>query len=195
MRWHYFPFEELNLATVADALSKVNVLDLAGRPVRLSPLWRDRTALLVFARHFGCNFCHEQISELKPRFNELRRANVAIAIIGTGSPSSAELFRNWLSLDVPIYSDEGRASYRAGGFKRSALRLLHPMGGVRLIDSLWKGYRISKVDGDFVQLGGAMVIRADGSVPYHQISAHPGDLPLAAEIVIAALRNSSPNTE
>lgn len=178
------------MVAVADALSNVEVLDPSGRPVQLGTLWSARTALLVFARHFGCNFCHEQISELKPHFGEIRRADVAIAIIGSGSPYFAESFRDRMELDVPVYSDEARKSFRAGGFKRNVVRLLHPMGGLRFIDSIWKGHHPSKIQGDLIQLGGAVVIRADGSVPYHQISEHPGDLPSAGEIVAAALRNS-----
>jgi peroxiredoxin len=178
------------MVTVADALSNVEVLDLAGQPVRLGALWRDRTALLVFARHFGCNFCHEQISELTPYFGELQRANIAIAIIGSGSPYFAAGFRDRLALDVPVFSDEARNSYRAGGFKRSVMRLLHPMAGVRFVESLWRGHHPSKPQGDLIQLGGVVVICADGSVPYHQISEHPGDLPSAGEVVAAALRNS-----
>ena len=34
-------------------LAKVEVSDLEGRPVRLGDLWKGRTALLVWLRHFG----------------------------------------------------------------------------------------------------------------------------------------------
>ena len=37
----------------ADALAKLTVLDERGEPVELATLWRDRTAVLVFVRHFG----------------------------------------------------------------------------------------------------------------------------------------------
>jgi hypothetical protein len=35
------------------ALSEAPVLDLQGRAVPLSSLWRDRTVVLSFVRHFG----------------------------------------------------------------------------------------------------------------------------------------------
>jgi hypothetical protein len=37
----------------ADDLAQMTVLDEAGKAVQLGPLWRDRTAVLVFVRHFG----------------------------------------------------------------------------------------------------------------------------------------------
>jgi hypothetical protein len=36
-----------------DALSEAPVLDPEGRAVALSSLWRDRTVVLSFVRHFG----------------------------------------------------------------------------------------------------------------------------------------------
>ena len=38
---------------VVERLKKMEVLDEYGAPVRLGNLWQDRTAVLVFVRHFG----------------------------------------------------------------------------------------------------------------------------------------------
>jgi hypothetical protein len=37
----------------ADDLAKMTVLDEQGNNVELGTFWRDRTAALVFLRHFG----------------------------------------------------------------------------------------------------------------------------------------------
>jgi hypothetical protein len=37
----------------ADDLAKLTVLDEGGQTVELGTFWRDRTAVLVFIRHFG----------------------------------------------------------------------------------------------------------------------------------------------
>jgi hypothetical protein len=34
-------------------LATISVQDVHGQPVPLGSLWRDRTAVLVFVRHFG----------------------------------------------------------------------------------------------------------------------------------------------
>ena len=38
---------------VAERLGAITVLDPDGAPHRLADQWRDRTAVLVFIRHFG----------------------------------------------------------------------------------------------------------------------------------------------
>jgi hypothetical protein len=37
----------------ADELAKLTVLDEQGKAIELGTLWRDRTAVLAFTRHFG----------------------------------------------------------------------------------------------------------------------------------------------
>ena len=37
----------------ADDLATLTVLDEAGKPVELGSLWRDKTIVLMFIRHFG----------------------------------------------------------------------------------------------------------------------------------------------
>lgn len=37
----------------ADDLAKLTVLDEHGTPHELGTFWKDRTAVLVFTRHFG----------------------------------------------------------------------------------------------------------------------------------------------
>lgn len=41
------------MLTRADDLAKMTVLDGSGTKVDLGTFWRDRTAVLVFVRHFG----------------------------------------------------------------------------------------------------------------------------------------------
>ena len=42
-----------DMLTRADDLATMTVLDENGNAVVLGDLWRDRTAVLVFTRHFG----------------------------------------------------------------------------------------------------------------------------------------------
>jgi hypothetical protein len=41
------------MLTRADDLAKMTVLDEQGKAVELGTLWKDKTAVLVFLRHFG----------------------------------------------------------------------------------------------------------------------------------------------
>jgi hypothetical protein len=38
---------------VSDALGAIEVLDIEGKPHRMSDLWRDRPVLIMWVRHFG----------------------------------------------------------------------------------------------------------------------------------------------
>jgi hypothetical protein len=44
---------DIRVQTRADDLAKMTVLDESERPIELGTLWRDRTVVLVFIRHFG----------------------------------------------------------------------------------------------------------------------------------------------
>jgi len=39
--------------TAIDALDEVRVFDLNGNAIPLTDLWKDRKAVIAFARHFG----------------------------------------------------------------------------------------------------------------------------------------------
>ncbi len=41
------------MSTRADDLARMTVLDADGKATTLGTLWADRTAVLVFVRHFG----------------------------------------------------------------------------------------------------------------------------------------------
>ncbi len=41
------------MLTRADDLATMSVLDENGNPITLGTLWHDKTAVLVFTRHFG----------------------------------------------------------------------------------------------------------------------------------------------
>ena len=41
------------MLTRADDLAKLTVLDEQGKTIELGTLWRNKTAVLVFIRHFG----------------------------------------------------------------------------------------------------------------------------------------------
>jgi len=43
----------MTVLTRADALAKLRILDESGAPVELATLWRERTAIIAFVRHFG----------------------------------------------------------------------------------------------------------------------------------------------
>ncbi|KAG2252436.1 hypothetical protein Bca52824_082572 [Brassica carinata] len=47
----------------ADLLETVKVSDLRGNEIPISDLWKDRKAVVAFARHFGCGIVYWGISD------------------------------------------------------------------------------------------------------------------------------------
>jgi peroxiredoxin len=42
----------------------LELLNIAGKTVTLSSLWKKRPLILAFTRHFGCTQCKEMLDEL-----------------------------------------------------------------------------------------------------------------------------------
>jgi peroxiredoxin len=117
----------------------------------------------------------------------LEREGVSIVLIGQATPRHAAHFRRRLELEWPVLADEDRRSYRAAGAKVATFaELLGPKVVARGIrasrrSSVHQGRTI----GHPAQLGGAMVIRSDGSVAWSHMSEDASDNATPHEIVEA----------
>ena len=132
-------------------------------------------------------FCRQQVAEFRPHVEEFRKLGVSPYVIGNGTPEQAHQFAELLQTDdLPILSDQRRVTYRAMGFRRSVTAtMLHPSTWLRGLQIALK-YRQGKTMGDPWQLGGAAVIRPDGSEVWRYVSESGGDHP-----TIAALREAA----
>lgn len=169
---------------VVAGLAPLTLADPEGSNVRLGDLWRERPAVLVFIRHFGCLFCREQVAELKDVLPELRSlANVVI--VGNGEPFHAAAFREDESIEVPLLVDPDLEAYAAAGLRRG-IRSSVSLGAVKnAVRALRGGHRQTSVKGDPWQQGGVLVITPDGVLVYHYVSKTAGDHPDPAAIVDA----------
>lgn len=103
---------------VTTETARLNVLTPEGGSFSLETLWADAPLLLVLVRHYGCQFCREQIAQLRRILPDLERAGVDVAIIGNGTPLMAQAFVEETGLEVPLYTNPGREVYRALGARR-----------------------------------------------------------------------------
>lgn len=171
----------------ADDLARMTVLDAASKPVELGTLWRDRTAVLVFVRHFGCIHCREHVVQLARAREELRAAGAEMIVIGNGTPSFIEGFRAQTRYLGPVFTDPSLAVYKAAELKRGVTRTLDPRSLGKAFKALAGGQRQGLQQGDQWQQGGVVVIAPDGAIKYHHASERPGDN-AAAPSILAALR-------
>ena len=115
-------------------------------------------------------------------------AGVELALIGQGTPEQGREFLGSQRVDLPLYVDGARDSYRAAGTKIATLgELLGPRSvsrGVRraLADRVHQGRTV----GHAAQLGGVLVVRPDGSIPYAHLAQDASDNPPNDEVLEAA---------
>ena len=68
------------------------MFDLNGNGIPISDLWKDRKAVVAFARHFGCVFCRKRADLLASQKDRMDASGVALVLIGPGSIDQAKAF-------------------------------------------------------------------------------------------------------
>ncbi|MBX3161521.1 MAG: AhpC/TSA family protein [Deltaproteobacteria bacterium] len=169
----------------ADDLARLRVKDEQGADVELGALWRDRTAVLVFVRHFGCIHCRAHAVGLQKDLAAIAAKGADVHVIGSGTPSFIAGFREETGWTGPIYSDASLAAYRAAELKRSVARTLDPRSLGKALAFLRDGHRQGRTQGDNWQQGGVLVVRPGGAVAWHHASDRPGDNATGAQILAA----------
>ena len=106
-------------------------------------------------------------------------------IIGNGSPQQAQWFREATGINTPIYTDPDLKAYGAITARRGMSVVLHPMVVVRAFQAMRQGFRQAGIKGDATQVGGLLIIKPDGSIPYLYLSSYAGDTPSPAAILQA----------
>ena len=167
------------------ALDPIVVFDPEGGQVRLGQLWTDRTAVLVFVRHFGCVFCRQQISAIGPLLDRVRALGADLVVIGQGSVDEARAFRDAEKLTMPLLTDPSRQAYCAVGMRRGLRSVLTPSVLARAFTAWRGGFRQSRPAGDPLQQGGVLVIAPGGVERFRYISRQAGDHPPPARILKA----------
>ena len=115
-------------------------------------------------------------------------AGARLVVIGQGTPAHAAHFRDTLDIDVPIYVDEGRDTYRAAGAKVGAFQeLLGPRVVAKgMAASRRDGVIQGKTVGHPAQLGGVIVVRRGGEIVYTHLADDASDNPPDSEVLEAA---------
>jgi peroxiredoxin len=123
---------------------------------------------------------------------DFEAAGVPLVLIGQATPKHADRFRRMLALELPVLADADRSSYKAAGAKVGTLgELLGPKSvAVGVARTARSGGRIRQgwTIGHPAQLGGAMVIRANGEVAFSHVSENASDNASPEELLAAARR-------
>lgn len=139
--------------------------------------------------------CRQHAVQLNRAREEFEAAGVALVLIGQATPRHAAHFRRKYDLEMPVLADEKRASYRAAGAKVATMgELLGPKSVSKGIGHSVKSrgaIRQGRMIGHPAQLGGAVIVAADGAVAWSHMADDASDNAASEELLEAARRVAS----
>ncbi|PIN03714.1 hypothetical protein CDL12_23753 [Handroanthus impetiginosus] len=124
-----------------DSLDRVLVYDLNGNGIPISDLWKDRKAVVAFARHFGCVLCRKRADYLAAEKDKMDAAGVTLVLIGPGSVDQAKTFYEQTKFKGEVYADPSHSSYDALKFVSGVSTTFTPGAGLKIIQVYLEGYR------------------------------------------------------
>jgi len=168
-----------------DALAEICLPDQDGNPVRVRDLWRDGPAAIVWLRQFGCPFCRAHAVELNRARDRFTAAGARLVLIGQGTPDDASRFRTRFRIELPILTDVDRVTYLWAGTKIATLdELIGPVVVARgLLRMARRRVVIGHNTADEAQLGGSIVLAADGRLVFAHISDDASDVAPPADLL------------
>ncbi|KAI3799488.1 hypothetical protein L1987_34786 [Smallanthus sonchifolius] len=122
-------------------LERVEVFDLNGNSILISDLWKDRKAVVAFARHFGCVLCRKRADMLAAKKDRMDASGVALVLIGPGSVDQARTFSEQTKFKGEVYADPSYASYKALNFVSGVTTTFTPGAALKIIEAYMEGYR------------------------------------------------------
>jgi len=170
------------------------VLAENGVRVRFGDLWEQTKSIIVFVRHFRALLCQDYVHSLgaEVQLNDLDTAGYKIIIVGLGSHTMINSYRQITGTRFPIYTDPTLSVHRALGmtFKAndSSDNYQSTVGGFYKSIKDAVSFRIPLFDkgGDLSQLGGEFVLGPGRSCSYaHRMKNALSHAPVS-EIIAAA---------
>ena len=133
--------------------------------------------------------CRHHALQLQRASEQFEEAGASLCLIGQGTPRQAAHFRKRWELELPVLADRERESYRAAGAKVATMgELLGPTsvrkGAAKTLGSRGR-IRQGRMIGHPAQLGGALLIGADGGVSWSHMSEDASDNAEPEEILEA----------
>ncbi|GMH26411.1 hypothetical protein Nepgr_028254 [Nepenthes gracilis] len=177
-----------------DSLDKVRVFDLNGNGIPITDLWKNRKAVVAFARHFGCVLCRKRADYLTTKKEQMDAAGVALVLIGPGSVDQAKAFSQQTKFRGEVYADPSHSSYEALRFSFGVSTTFTPKAGLKIFQSYMEGYRQDwglSSEKDTVRRGGwqqgGIIVAGPGksNISYIHKDKEAGDDPPIEEVLEA----------
>lgn len=122
---------------------------------------------------------------------DFKTAGVNLVLIGQGTPRQAAEFRRRQGIQLPVLADHDRVSYKAAGTKVGGVTdLFSPQTVAKGLLATARTRRTqTRTIGNAAQLGGALVVLPDSSIPWSRMAEDASDNAPPEEI-LAAVREA-----
>jgi peroxiredoxin len=100
-----------------DSAPDFELKDYIGRTRKLSEFWKNKPALILFWRQFGCGCGIGRAEGLRNEYQDFLRAGAQVVIVGQGEPERAKIYAEKYSIPCPILSDPDFKAYKAYGLR------------------------------------------------------------------------------
>jgi peroxiredoxin len=135
--------------------------------------------MLVFLRHFGCQFCRETMDEIAQRRQKIEEEGGKVVVVHMAEYEVATEYLERYNLNnVENISDVNCNFYEAFGLGKGSFRQLFGLKNFIRGFSLQQKYgnSIGKELGDSRQMPGIFIV-SDGKIIERYVHAHAGDRP------------------
>ena len=165
-----------------DPAPDLELLDIDGKAVSISSLWKEQVLVLAFTRHFGCPQCKEMVDMLAKAAPEIKSSGLGLAFVTQGTPEATKTFCEERAPGQICLADPDHKVYRAYGLERASIWQTFLSWRVwqsnkRLKQEHGWNTDLPPAGQDAMQLAGTFVISTDGRIrlPYYydNIADHP----------------------
>lgn len=122
---------------------------------------------------------------MEGRRDEFINKGVELVVLGCGKPSHIKDFKEVTGYTGRILTDPSREAFKILGLTSSLGGLIGSKMFSRAISALKQGVKPGSVQGNALQLGGAIIINTDESVEYVYRSSEAADDPPVGEMLAA----------
>ncbi len=147
-------------------------------------LSNEQKVILVFLRHFGCNFCRETLMEISKIKGELDKTSRMILVHQSSRSYANEILKIYELETLEHVSDSGHVLYNSFGLgKMRLIHLFNPSVIIGTFKSILKGHFPGKPVGCPYQLPGIFILKNKkliDSYRYRNIAQVPPFLKLAS---------------
>jgi len=133
------------------------------------------------------------VAQLRPHAAEIESLNAQVVVISFGAALGAQTWLQETGAPFALLLDPDRAAYRAYGLEHSLVRSWGPRVWLRYAQLLLAGRPWRGIQGDSGQLGGDIVVDANGIIRYAYRSHDPTDRPPVSQLLSVLANRSATN--